>query len=355
MTKDTDNRLRVVQVGLGAWGRDWARLVVPEVGEVELVGCVDSDPLALATLQELSSISPEQCFASLNDALEATKPQAVLVTTTLPTHAPLTQAALKAGMHVLVEKPFADTLECAQELVDLAAAKALTLMVSQNYRCFPASRTAARLVKEAPLGRLHQISIDFRQNDAAPPNRRRRHHFEAQPLLVDMSIHHFDLLRLVVGREPESIYCNAWNPDWSGYDGPCVAIASLDFGGDVMVSYRGSWISAGPSTPWAGEWRMDFEQGEIFWTSRGEDNVLNDRVILRPRGGSPRPMSLPGMSRIDRAGTLTEFASAVRGSREAETSGRDNLGTIAMVAAAVESATRREPVQVRRFRQQSAV
>lgn len=354
MAKDTKNRLRVVQVGMGGWGRDWARLVIPGVPEVELVGCVDSDPRALATLQAVSSISSRQCFASLDEALVATKPDAVLVSTTLAGHAHLTQAALESGMHVLVEKPFTETLECARELVELAAAKGVALMVSQNYRFFPGARTAARLVQEAPLGRLHQVSIDFRRNDSVPPSQPRRHHFEAQPLLVDMSIHHFDLMRLVVGREPESIFCSAWNPAWSGFEGPCAAVASVLFDDDLVVSYRGSWISAGPSTAWAGEWRMDFEDGEIFWTSRGEDNVLNDRVIVRPRSGRPRPVPLPPMPRIDRAGTITEFANAVQERREPETSGADNLGTIAMMTAAVESATRREQVQLPRVRPQSA-
>jgi len=104
------------------------------------------------------------------------------------------------------------------------------------------------------------------------------------------------------------------------------------------VSYRGSWISAGPITPWAGEWAMEFEGGQVAWTSRSDRGVLNDRVVVRPRRGRPRVVPLPSMDRVDRAGTLTEFATALREGREPETSGRDNLKTLAFTFASIESA-----------------
>jgi predicted dehydrogenase len=332
--------LRILQVGLGDWGRDWAWRVIPAVEEVEIAGYVDSDPGASARLAELLPGSERRFFGSLDDALEETRPDALLITTTLAGHAPLARAALNAGLHVLVEKPFTETLEAGRELVELAAAKRLTLMVSQNYRFFPAARTAARMVGEGSLGELYSISIDFRRNAVAPPGQRRRHHHDAQPLLVDMSIHHFDLLRMMLNGEPTRISCQASSPAWSGFDGPSAAIASILFD-DVVVSYRASWISAGPDTPWAGEWGMEFERGQLSWTSRGDNGVLSDRVLLRPRRGRPKVVPLPVMARIDRAGTLSEFAAAVHQGREPEASGRDNLRTLAFTLAAVESAERR--------------
>jgi predicted dehydrogenase len=157
-------------------------------------------------------------------------------------------------------------------------------------------------------------------------------------LLVDMSIHHFDLLRMILNREPDRISCEARNPRWTSFAGPSVAVASILFG-DVLVGYRGSWVSAGPITPWAGEWRMEFEHGEIYWTSRADDGALADKVVVRMRGGSAKRLRLREMA-VDRWGTLTEFAQAIREGREPQCSGRDNLGTIALMCAAVESAER---------------
>lgn len=340
---------------MGGWGRDWAWRVIPDVTEVDVVGYVDADPGALDLVRQEQKIPSRPTFESIREAIAETHPEAALITTALPGHVAVTRAALEAGLHVLVEKPFAPTLQAAEELVGLAAARGLTLMVSQNYRFFPAARTVARLVPNAGLGKLHEVSIDFRRYSPAEPNGKGRHHAEEQPLLVDMSIHHFDLLRLILAREPIRIYCEAWNPDWSPFSGPSAAVASIVFDGGVVVSYRGSWISAGPVTPWAGEWRMEFERGEIFWTSRDDDGAVLDRVVVRPRGGRAKAATLTHLGRADRWGTLTEFANAVREGREPETSGRDNLRTLALMAAAVDSATRREPVEIERVWTQLAI
>jgi predicted dehydrogenase len=340
------DQLRVLQVGLGGWGRDWAQRVVPDVAEVDLVGYVDPDPNALARLQDAVPVAPAQCFLTLERAIEATTPEAVLVTATLPGHAPITRAALAAGLHVLVEKPFAESIELGRQLVELAAARRKVLMVSQNYRFYPAARKVAQLVSEARLGKLHEVSIDFRRYSPGTGNARGRHHFESQPLLVDMSVHHFDLLRLILDREPERVFCEAWNPEWSGFSGPSVAVASIQFEGGIVVSYRGSWVSTGPVTPWSGEWRMDFEDGEIFWTSRDDDGARRDRVAIHKPKHTPKVVPLPALAQSDREGTLTEFARAILEGREPECSGRDNLGTLALVAAAVESARQGQPIDV---------
>src|SRR5437667_12080168 len=108
-------------------------MVMPEIPDVELVGAVHSRARATGLPQEQLPISPRRCFSSLEGALDATPADAVLVTTTLPGHAPITRAALDAGLHVLVEKPFTDPLESAQDLVDLSARKGSTLLVSQHF------------------------------------------------------------------------------------------------------------------------------------------------------------------------------------------------------------------------------
>src|SRR5437868_10794385 len=282
------NSLRMVQVGLGPHGRNWARQVLPHVSEIDVVAYVDTDPYALDALRQEAGVPADRCFESLKEAVAATQPQGLLNTTALPGHVPVTRAAFDAGLHVLVEKPFAPSLEAAEQLVDAAAARNLILMVSQNYRFFPAPRAIEELVREETLGKLHEVSIDFRRFSTAGPNGRGRHHMEEQPLLVDMSIHHFDLMRLILDREPERIYCEAWNPEWTSFTGPSIALATIVFDG-VVVSYRGSWVSAGPVTPWAGEWTMECERGAIVCPSPADSDAPHDRVEIRPRSRQPPP------------------------------------------------------------------
>jgi predicted dehydrogenase len=131
-------KLRLVQVGLGVWGLDWAVEVLPHVRDVEPVGYVDPDPAALRRISAALGVGPELCFPSLAEALAQVDCDAVLASLPTAFHVPVARVALEAGKHVIVEKPFAPTLEGAAGLVWLAEARGLTLMVSQNYRHYPA-------------------------------------------------------------------------------------------------------------------------------------------------------------------------------------------------------------------------
>lgn len=337
--------IRLVQIGVGGWGLGWGALV-RRSEDVELVACVDTNPAALALAQSKLGVPADRCFATLEAAFDAVESDAALITTTLATHVPVALAALDAGKHVLLEKPFAPTLAEARRAVETAAARQRVLMISQNYRFFPAVRTVAALVREGTLGEVGTISLDFRRNANTAPREGHRHYTIRHPLLIDMSIHHFDLLRMVLGQEPRHVVCHAWNPPWSNFVEPAAAMATIAFERGTMVSYRGSWVSPSPQTPWAGVWRMECAGGEIHWSSRARHDGTGDRVTVRPLGKPVRRVDVPAMPHVDRAGSLVAFVQAVRTGQEPESSGHENLGSIALMNAAVESATSGLPMYV---------
>jgi len=92
---------------------------------------------------------------------------------------------------------------------------------------------------------------------------------------------------------------------------------------------------------------MAFEGGEVLWTSRGDESTPSELVVVQRRGGGAETLSVPAMKHVDRWGTLAEFSDAVRNGREPQSSGRENLGTLALMNAMVESASHRRPVAVR--------
>ena len=142
--------LRMIQVGLGGWGRNWAKTVVIQNKKVELVAGVDAVPEVLAIAQKELTI--ERYFSSLDEALATVDADAVLITASLEGHVPTALTALAAGKHVLLEKPFAPTLEEAQGVVAKAAQQKRILMISQNYRYYPAVKAVQKLIQEGKLG-----------------------------------------------------------------------------------------------------------------------------------------------------------------------------------------------------------
>jgi predicted dehydrogenase len=339
--------LRILQVGLGGWGRNWAVNVLKSAKVARLVGAVDASQESLAAFRKEVTLPDAACFTTLDAALESVESEAVLITASLPGHVPVASAALRAGKHVLLEKPFAPTLDEAKALVRLADDRRRVLMISQNYRFYPAVRAVQKLVRENVMGKIGSVSVDFRRYANRAPVETNRHYHITHPLLMDMSIHHFDLMRTVLFQEPVEVSCRAFNTPWSRFRDPATAFATITFDGGSVVSYRGSWTSTGPETHWSGDWRMEGERGEVLWTSRSGKPESGERVTTTLLGeGAEKQLELPKMDQVDRAQALVTFAEAIRTQTEPESSGRDNLASLALMQSMIESASSGKPVRM---------
>lgn len=333
--------IRAIQVGLGGWGRSWARDVVPKVPGVTAVGYVDAAPAALAKAQRQLGIAKAQCFTSLKAAAAAVEADLVIAPVRTAAHAEVVSEALALGLHVLVEKPFARTVKEAKTLVARAERAGRVLAVSQNYRHYEAPQAVAGLLKAGRLGRPGLVSLDFRRyapGDNYP-------FFEIpDPLLADMSIHHFDLMRMVLGAEPVRVACRSFNPPKSPFAHDPTGAALIEFEGGTLVSYRGSWMSAGEPTPWAGEWAMDFSGAQLQWTSRNTDRkrLTPDRLAIKRPGKALERPKLQTVKHRDRRGALNMIRVAIETGREPAwfSSGRDNLKSLAICEAAIASAAK---------------
>lgn len=346
--------IRLIQVGMGGWGRNWNRMLAQQADLAQTVAYVDVQADSLRQLQAEADVTADACFPSLEAALERVGADAVLVTTTLADHVPVTLTALEAGKHVLVEKPFAPSLAAAQRAVEVAAARERVLMVSQNYRFYPAVQAAARLVREGVLGPTSGVSVEFRKYANTQPPGTHRHYTLQQPLLMDMAVHHFDLMRFVLDQEPATVTCHAWNPPWSNFSEPAAALATITFDGGAVVNYSGSWVSTRAPTLWAGTWQIECAEGALHWTSRADTGTEGDMLTLRRRGKRARRVPLPALQYWDRAGALAAFVDAICGGEEPPASGRDNLRTLALMFAAIESAASGQSHSVRPFAAEQA-
>jgi predicted dehydrogenase len=308
--------IRLIQVGLGPWGRNWAETVLPEA-DVEVVAYVDSNPAVLPAARG---------FTSLSDALTIDA-DAVLATVAINAHTPVALAALRAGKHLLLEKPFAPTLGEARTILDEARRQGVILSIAENYRFMPAVQAARRLVGE--VGRINSVSVEFRK--AGFPIERWGDPIDAA-LLVQISIHHFDLMRAILGQEPVRVSCHSWSPPWSTAPADVCASATIEFDGGAVVTYTGSMASRSPETPWSGEWRIEGELGEL---------IFGDQVELR---GCPMPLPEPALT--DRAAVLAGFVAAIKDGSEPPSPGADNIRSVALMEAALESAARQQAVRV---------
>lgn len=334
--------MQLIQVGLGGFGRSWATLCRAAAG-VELVAVADSDAGARGWAATELGLPAAAIRRSLDDALAGSPDAAVLVATPPDTHHAVAVAALRAGRHVLLEKPLATSMDDARALVASADRAGRVLMVSQNYRFRRPARAMQRLVAEGAIGGLAAVTIRFRRDSRAlwPPDNFR--YLMRHPLLLDMGIHHADLLRAVTGQEVRSVYARGWRVPDSPYRHDPAAVAVMELAGGATVVYEGDWATGDRDTSWNGEWELLGEDGRLRWTG-GENDALAGTILLQRRGEATLEVPLPDLNYVDRAGTLDAFRAAVDTGTEPETSARDNVGSLGIVLGCVASIARGEAV-----------
>lgn len=327
--------VKLVHVGLGGWGGDWEMNAIPRVSEIERVAWVDAHEPTLETAKKKLDLPDDRCFTSIEDAFSAVEADALLITAPQQAHIPLAIQAMEAGKHVLVEKPLAVSVEEARRGIEASDRTGKVLMVSQQYRNYPAVRKAAQLVSDRHYGRLGTINVDFRKWANSAPRDGHKHYFIQHPLIYDMSIHHFDLMRLIIGEDAVRVYAKPTDPAWSKFEQEGAAAITIEFEGGAIVSYRGSWISPGRPTNWAGEWNLECEKGNIYFTSRagGEIGVGGDEVRVTPTGKDEEKVRLVQPRFWGRSAGLVRFAEAIASNSEPETSARNNLGSLALMEA----------------------
>ena len=306
---------------------------------VGLAAVVDPDPEARRHVEAAPG------YGVLEEALEAVECDAVLVATPPPTHHAVARAALEAGKHVLCEKPLATSLEDAFDLIDVAERAQRVIMVSQNYRYNAPFRALQRLVLEGDLGELASIRISCRRDTRtlfAPSDFR---YSMNHPYVLDMSIHHFDLIRAATGRDVRGVFARSWRvPDSPFVHHPAVA-ALLDLDGGVPVIYEGDWTTHEPETSWNGDWEIVGETGRLLWSGSEEDRGIGE-VVFGRWGREPRLVEQQDLEFVEREATLQALRAAIESGEPPETTAEDNVRSLAAMLGCVKSIEGGEPVDV---------
>jgi len=134
---------------------------IPEYAEnpqAQLLGFYDLNPARAA---ELAKKYSGKAYASYPQLLADPQIDAVSVCTANASHAEIAIAALKAGKHVLCEKPMATTLDDCEAMVQTARETGKSLMVGQNQRLAKAHIKARNLVKDGLIGEIVSFRTTF--------------------------------------------------------------------------------------------------------------------------------------------------------------------------------------------------
>jgi predicted dehydrogenase len=319
----------VVLVGAGDACRLWLP-VASRLPDVDLRALVDLDTArAEGLLQEHGFDLPVR--ADLPAALAEAAPRVVVDLTPPAVRRTVAEAAFAAGCDVIAEKPLAESVARARELVELARRSGRRLVVMQNHRFHPAVERLRDWVRGGEAGRvmfldceLHRAVEPFPRVEALP-----------SPLLADMAIHAFDQARNLAGADAVRVACRELRPAEAGFTGAPVALCTFELEGGATFTYRGSWAAAGHETPWFGRWRIDGTTAAARW--EGSGSPVAERLLEHtPEGPRFERRTLEvEVDPNDHPAAVPALLRAVIGGAPVPTEAADNIRSLAMVEAAI--------------------
>jgi predicted dehydrogenase len=188
--------LGVGVIGFGYWGPNLARCFA------ETEGCSlrsIADPSLAALARAGKRYPAAQCVSDWREVLYDPKIDAVAIATPVRTHHEIALAALRAGKHVLVEKPMTETSDEARSLIDEAARRDLILMVGHTFVYASAVQKMYELIKSGVLGQIYyydsmRVNLGLFRKDV--------------DVIWDLAIHDLSILQYILGTTPSAVSAN---------------------------------------------------------------------------------------------------------------------------------------------------
>lgn len=322
---------RCVVVGAGGISGAWFPPLKAE--GIEIAAVVDLRPEAarrkIADFGVKCPVSDD-----LRGTLKRTRPDFVVDLTTPAAHCRTTCTALRAGCHVIGEKPMAASLAEARRMVKASEDSGKLYMVSQSRRWDGRHERVRQTIASGAIGEVTTVNCDFFL--AA--------HFGGfrdemdSPLILDMAIHHFDMARMFVPFDPLAVYAKEFNPKGSWYRGDVSASCVFEMSEGVVFNYRGSWCSEGCHTSWNGNWRIVGTKGTLLYEQDAEPHGQ----IVAGSDGFNFPLTEATIAQTDvpapgQHGALKELLCYLREGVIPQGECHDNIKSLAMVFGVIES------------------
>ncbi|MFJ3725197.1 Gfo/Idh/MocA family protein [Streptomyces sp. NPDC090045] len=223
--------LGIAVVGAGYWGPNLVRNFQSSP-QFRLRWLCDLDiDRARQALGRYSTVQPTSDYAAV---LADPSVQAVAVATPAGTHLDVALAALRAGKHVLVEKPLAATYEDGMRLVAEAEKRGLTLMCDHTYCYTPAVRRIREMVRSGELGEIHfvdsvRINLGLVQKDI--------------DVLWDLAPHDLSVLDFILPDHVQPVAVATTGADPIGAGQSCVAYLTLQLSTGAIAHVHVNWLS----------------------------------------------------------------------------------------------------------------
>lgn len=334
--------MRAAVIGAGSMGFNHARIYA-EMDNVELVAVADTDPRAC---KRISNIYRPQVYDSYLELLERERPDLVSVAVPTALHVEVAYEAMSRGVHVLVEKPLALTLEEGRVIIDAAREFGTKLSVGHVERFNPAVIEVKRRLEQEELGRIFQV----RARRVSPfPGR-----IQDVGVILDMATHDIDVIRHLVGSDVDRLFAETARKAHATCEDLLSAI--LRFNNGVIGVLDVNWLTPAKVREVAvlgegGMYVTDYLTQDVYWYKNTPitDSWESLRVFRGAMEGDMVKIHLRKEEPL--RAEIESFVAAVSEDREPEVNGSDALVAIDLSITLAESGRLNTPLVPRLVRE----
>jgi predicted dehydrogenase len=187
-------KLKAAVIGAGLMGKNHVRIYAALPG-IDLVAVADPSAAVLASMAAAYRC---RTYADYREMLDTEKPDLVSIVVPTMLHMEVAMEAIRRGVHVLLEKPIADSVADGKEIIAAAKKRNVKLMIGHIERFNPAIIELKNRIAKGEMGKVFKIDV----NRVGPFPARIRD----VGVVLDLAVHDLDIIRYLTGSEVERLY-----------------------------------------------------------------------------------------------------------------------------------------------------
>jgi UDP-N-acetylglucosamine 3-dehydrogenase len=327
---------RVAVIGVGAMGRHHAR-VYSEIPHAELVAVVDTD---IASAQAVARRLGGRAYADYREMLDKERPEAVTIAVPTAFHRDVALEVVGRGIHLLIEKPIAFSMDEGRQIISAADAAGVRLMIGHIERFNPAVVALKQRLAAGELGRVFQI--DARRQGPFPPR------VVDVGIVIDLAVHDLDIMRHITGAEVTRVFAETAQQIHATREDSLSGLVRMT--NDIIGTLAISWLTPTKIrelqvTGERGMYRVEYLTQDLYffenavtqdpgWDTLGVLRGVSEGRMIRQMVVKQEPLRAEQEA----------FLAAVRGEAPVAVSGADGLRALELAQAVVASGRQHQPV-----------
>lgn len=315
-----------------------------EMEEIEVVALCDKDIEIAKTKAQKYGVP--NYYSNFHQMFEKEEIDIALICTPPKSHFSIFREVLKYGVNIMVEKPVADNLEEAQEMLRISREYPGKIVVNQQYRYHIEALAAKKAIDSGCIGKPYWAELIchlWYPSAGGPPDGWRARELE-RLTIFEMGIHLMDLIRYWFRKEPEQVFCQCPTASHYPAKGEGMGIIQLKFPDGAGALVIQDWTSCAQDLNHRVQARIQGEKGGMQMTLGGEGGIRFGSII--PDAIFPEVLIekqfWAGMNKR----IMKEFIDCIEYDRELSTGLMDNINTLKLVFAAYESADNNRVIAV---------